>query len=458
MSIQNLQTDRLDINNRYNINFYCKQLDDIIMKIIVYDKSLPADLSEYSYRLKAFKSDQVPLIQNSNISIDNNVLTIKASNQLTTTSGIVKAELQFINKTTLEKKSTFYLNIEVVASVLYVDSDISTPTCTLLEELDHKLDQVGNIGSIVDKAIVVKGQLETDITTANTSKNSLNTTITNADNKKKELETTIINAESKKEEVETSIGNANASKNNLNITITNADNKKTELETTITNAEDKKQEVILECKVADSKIKAMQEFGDVTEVAKDINKLKLDVGNIAELPTIDKSNIVNSIKEVKTSLNDVAQNLTKHKNALVTDIGGVHGLRVESGTFTPILAGRTIAGINTYSYQQGAYYRIGNIVHFALLLATSAIDAGVSGGIEIRGLPFVLKDSSQVAFTICPNGFTLPEGYSWIGAYSTASSSAINLTLHGNDKNGTFITNNQLTQTVELRISGCYKI
>lgn len=181
--------------------------------------------------------------------------------------------------------------------------------------------------------------------------------------------------------------------------------------------------------------------------------------------TTTADTVTGAIEEVKgiadnntAQLNDVAQNLTKHKNALVTDIGGVHGLRVESGTFTPILAGRTIAGINTYSYQQGAYYRIGNIVHFALLLATSAIDAGVSGGIEIRGLPFVLKDSSQVAFTICPNGFTLPEGYSWIGAYSTASSSAINLTLHGNDKNGTFITNNQLTQTVELRISGCYKI
>lgn len=379
MSIQNLQTDRLDINNRYNINFYCKQLDDIILKIIIYDKSLPADLSEYSYRLKAFKSDQVPLIQNSNISIDNNVLTIKASNQLTTTSGIVKAELQFINKTTLEKKSTFYLNIEVVASVLYVDSDISTATCTLLEELDYKLDQVENIGSIVDEAIVVKGQLETDITTANTSKNSLNTTITNADNKKKELETTIINAESGKEEVETIISNANTAKENLNTSVAYAEDKKLEVETTITNAEDKKQEVIEECEVADSKIKAMQEFGDVTEVAKDINKLKLDVGDITQLPTEDKSNIVNSIKEVTTHLNDNTQEINIVKE----------NVKIEKGNFTPIIKGSTATGNNTYVVQNGRYYKIGKQVTATIDIALSSLDSALSGNILIGGLPFV---------------------------------------------------------------------
>ncbi|NFN13326.1 viral A-type inclusion protein, partial [Clostridium botulinum] len=70
--IQELQTGILDINNKYTVDFSCKQLDDIILKIIVYDKSLPADLSDYNVRLKAFKADQVPLIQNTNISIKDN--------------------------------------------------------------------------------------------------------------------------------------------------------------------------------------------------------------------------------------------------------------------------------------------------------------------------------------------------------------------------------------------------
>lgn len=305
--IRNLEID-LDIKQKLLVTVNCKQLDNLSLKFNIWDNGLSADLSNYKCRLKALKSGQIPLIQNTDIDVSGNEVTVEADEQLTTTSGIVKTELQFIDKITGKKKTSFDLNIKVISSTLESDRTISKATITLLEKLDNKLDQIEDIGNILDEAKTIKTGLETDITTANTSKNSLNTTITNADNKEKELETTIINAESKKEEVETSIGNANASKNNLNITITNADNKKTELETTITNAEDKKQEVILECKVADSKIKAMQEFGDVTEVAKDINKLKLDVGDTTELPTIDKSNVVNSIKEVNTKLKDFANN------------------------------------------------------------------------------------------------------------------------------------------------------
>ena len=36
MGIQDLQTVRLDINNKYDIELTCKQLDDIILKIIIY--------------------------------------------------------------------------------------------------------------------------------------------------------------------------------------------------------------------------------------------------------------------------------------------------------------------------------------------------------------------------------------------------------------------------------------
>lgn len=263
--IRNLEID-LDIKQKLLVTVNCKQLDNLSLKFNIWDNGLSADLSNYKCRLKALKSGQIPLIQNTDIDVSGNEVTVEADEQLTTTSGIVKTELQFIDKITGKKKTSFDLNIKVISSTLESDRTISKATITLLEKLDNKLDQIEDIGNILDEAKTIKTGLETDITTANTSKNSLNTTITNADNKEKELETTIINAESKKEEV------------------------------------------ILECKVADSKIKAMQEFGDVTEVAKDINKLKLDVGDTTELPTIDKSNVVNSIKEVNTKLKDFANN------------------------------------------------------------------------------------------------------------------------------------------------------
>ncbi|NFO87920.1 viral A-type inclusion protein [Clostridium botulinum] len=303
MNIHELQTERLDINNKYNVELVCKQLDDVILKIIVYDKNLPADLSNYNVRLKAFKVDQVPIIQNTNIIIKDNVVTIKADKQLTTTQGIVKAELQFINKTTLEKKSTFYLEIEVVASVLAVDGTVSIPTCTLLEELDNKLDEIENIGNVLEEAKVVRDDLEEKTITGTTLKNDLNTNIETGT----QLKTDLIEL----------IPQVNKSKSDLDTSKINADLSNTTLLETTNNAETKKQEVISECKVADEKIKQMNEFGNVTEVVKDVTSLKTEVNtardNEIDLNTRlerDKTNILKTIGQVDiTKDGDIASQL-----------------------------------------------------------------------------------------------------------------------------------------------------
>ncbi|NFM10069.1 viral A-type inclusion protein [Clostridium botulinum] len=309
MNIQELQTERLDINNKYNVELVCKQLDDVILKIIVYDKSLPADLSKYNVRLKAFKADQVPLIQDTNITIKDNTVTIKASKQLTTTQGIVKAELQFINKTTLEKKSTFYLEIEVVASVLIDKNIVSTPTCTLLEELDNKLDEIENIGNVLEEAKVVRDTLEnTTIPTGTTLKSNLDTNIKTGMQLKTDLTELIPKVEKSKSDLDTSKINADLS----NTTLTETTN----------NAEIKKQEVVAECKVADEKIKQMNEFGDVTEVVKDVTLLKTEINtardNEIDLNTRlerDKTNILKTIGQVDiTKDGDIASQLKDVEN------------------------------------------------------------------------------------------------------------------------------------------------
>ncbi|MBZ9690720.1 pyocin knob domain-containing protein [Clostridium sp. M14] len=286
--IQELQTGILDINNRYGIDFTCKQLDDVILKIIVYDKSLPADLSNYNCRLKAFKADQVPLIQNTNITIVNNVAEIKASKQLTTTLGIVKAELQFINKSTLEKKSTFYINIEVVASVLDVDGTVSTPTCTILEEIDHKLDQIENIGEVLDEAKEVRDTLtNTTIPGATSINSTLESNIKNASNKIVEVESSITNASKKIEEVEASTKNANSSKEELDLSKTNADTTKENLDTANVQAE--------------KNIEELNKLGDVTELAKNVQTNTTDITNLKE----DVENNTSYLKDVENDIKNL---------------------------------------------------------------------------------------------------------------------------------------------------------
>ncbi|NRT78646.1 hypothetical protein [Clostridium beijerinckii] len=139
--IQNL-TASLDLKQNLNIYAACKQSDNLKLILLVYDNSIQANLTNYTVRMRAMKADKVPLIQeHTGITITNNVVTIVADEQLTTTPGKTLIELQFINSITGEKKATFNLVLVVSSSTFEIDRKISTATYTLLQELENKLDQ-----------------------------------------------------------------------------------------------------------------------------------------------------------------------------------------------------------------------------------------------------------------------------------------------------------------------------
>ncbi|MDU0323853.1 viral A-type inclusion protein [Clostridium butyricum] len=279
--IRELYTEDLDINLKYNIYLHCVQNDDVILNINVYDKSLQADLSNYTCRLKAFKSDHIPLIQNTNIDVTGNVVKIEASKQLTTTAGIVKAELQFTDKSTLKKKSTFFIEIKVEKSALNVDGALSTPMCTLLEEIDNKLDQIENIGQVLDEAKQVRDTLESDIVVGNTTNENIVQSISDADSKKREVEISISNASDKISEVEDSITNADNSRNALDRSKEVANETKIDLDNANVQAE--------------KNIEELNKLGDVTDLAA---KVQTNTENIS------KNN--KSIEEVNSHLNEKA--------------------------------------------------------------------------------------------------------------------------------------------------------
>lgn len=301
MSIQELQTSRLDINNNYEIDVTLKQLDDIVLKIIVYDKSLPADLSNYTARLKAFKSDQVPLIQNTQIYIDNNEVTIIGDHQLGTTSGIVKAELQFVNKTTFEKKSTFYININVVASVLETDRGLSVATCTLLKEIDNKLDQIENIGNVLEDAIEVNNELKDTTTPAAHTANL-------------ELQSTIDDANISKLALDASNENATNTKNTLDSLNTNAINTKNALDISKNDAET----------IKESLETFVSEHQDVTDISNQLN-------NISSQMSENTQQIANKVDKVigkGLSTNDY-DDTEKSKVALITNKADIVDLNTQ---------------------------------------------------------------------------------------------------------------------------------
>lgn len=244
----------LDIKDNLLVTVTCKQLDSINLTATIYDNSVPADLTNYKCRLKALKSDNKPLIQNTDITINNNIVKIKCNEQLTVVSNLVKAELEFINTETGEKKHSFNINFKIVSSVLEVEGTVSKSTITLLEELDSKLDQVENIGDVLDEAIRANESLEGNISTGNTLSSTLEVNISDATNINNELSNNNSLATSNNTELKNTILDANSTKTAL-------DNANTQ---------------------ATKNIEAMQQFGDVSQLSQTVTSIKTKTDKFTE--------------------------------------------------------------------------------------------------------------------------------------------------------------------------------
>ena len=134
---------------------------------------------------------------------------------------------------------------------------------------------------------------------------------------------------------------------------------------------------------------------------------------------------------------------------------------IETGTFTPTIAGSTTAGTNTYSIQLGSYYKIGNRVFFDINLAMSAKDSNMLGNISIEGLPYISKGGSTAPGYSCNVGVIGRVSYGTkkeIGAVVMRGTNRINF--YGAIENGTQVqlTAEDLNATFRVNVSGNYEI
>ena len=323
----------LDLKQNILVTLPCKQLDNLNIKFNIWNNGQVADINNYKCRLKALKSDYTPLIQNTDISISGNIVTVEADEQLTTTSGMVKTELQFIDKTTGKKKSSFNLNIKVVSGALEVDRTISKATITLLEQLDNKLDQIEDIEAGVEEAKIVKDELVTKTNEANTIKNELEAATTNAENKENEINTAVTNANNKIEEVNISISNANASKEALDTSKKNADTLKESLDESIdigntlkTNL-DEANSLATNNKTAldNSNQNATNTKNELEELNSNATNIKNELDNSNSLATTNKSELdkANNLAQTNKTALDEANTLAEHNIEELNKLGDV---------------------------------------------------------------------------------------------------------------------------------------
>ncbi|WP_238899467.1 hypothetical protein [Clostridium sp. YIM B02500] len=110
-----------------------------------------------------------------------------------------------------------------------------------------------------------------------------------------------------------------------------------------------------------------------------------------------------------------SNDLNTHTNALMTDTNGVHGFKVETGTWTPVLKGLTVAGNNSYSQQAGRYVKHDKLITCFFRISISAKDANMAGDIHISGLPYSSYNVNankpginigEIAYITLPTGCT----------------------------------------------------
>lgn len=109
-----------------------------------------------------------------------------------------------------------------------------------------------------------------------------------------------------------------------------------------------------------------------------------------------------ALSESSSSVNiatEAQQQVATHLATKVQDADGAHGLKVESGTWTPIL---DVVGA-TYSSQIGTYSRIGNKVFIEADLITNTKGTSTDK-LNIAGLPFTRSGSVLPLIKVLSSG------------------------------------------------------
>ena len=108
----------------------------------------------------------------------------------------------------------------------------------------------------------------------------------------------------------------------------------------------------------------------------------------------------------------------------------------EEGSFTPVLAGLTTAGTQTYSVQLGRYVKIGKLVTIHGVILLSAKDAATAGNMYIGGLPFASELVSGINYSGSIGQYAnidFSTGYTQLGIYVEANGTRAFLTQGGDN-------------------------
>lgn len=125
--------------------------------------------------------------------------------------------------------------------------------------------------------------------------------------------------------------------------------------------------------------------------------------------------------------------LVAHLAETAQDEGGVHGLEISEGTWTPVVKGGVTAGNHTYATRWGYYYKIGKLVFATFQIDLSAKDATMDGYIKIDGLPFVVSSMGGGGSISRIYQVTLDPGFTQLALIAYGGTSSYGLIMFGGE-------------------------
>lgn len=185
-----------------------------------------------------------------------------------------------------------------------------------------------------------------------------------------------------------------------------------------------------------------------TLTGKDLNLVK---------PALTDDHKVTIGTDLPANFQKIDDAFSAHLADLVTDADGVHGLKIETGLFTPTLKGSTADGTFTTSILTGKYRKIEKLVFAHIEIRVTAISSA-TGDLYIGGLPFTPSGNYTISINRYSN-VTLSGGYSQLGGY-TIPTSIIILTEMGTQVPAKTIKVTSLnpTPTVDLFFDCIYEV
>jgi len=155
---------------------------------------------------------------------------------------------------------------------------------------------------------------------------------------------------------------------------------------------------------------------------------------------------------------ETEQDIATHKAEDVSQVGGVHGLEIETGMFTPYLYGSTIEGSPIYSARRGSYIKIGKRVFIdASLTLTSKSD--ISGNVRFGGLPYPISapgSTGTPTFAIGFIGHVIYGDAKGIGVYGFNGAAYLAIYKYINSANAVSLTDADINNSFSIYLSGSY--